>query len=148
MNLAVAAVPLGLLLSALPTGVFTFALRRRSLDDSIWVNEVPVDTKDLPLLRAIETNDILDVLPELTARSCQEKLFCELARLGQLDSSSYMQKAFYYASTLTPKFVSRRFGLARLFDVSKSGNCEVIKCSATNHKAIESIPNELQLPEH
>ena len=72
----------------------------RSLDTSVLSNEINVDTSDLPLIRAIETYDILDLLPELTTRKCQEKLFCELSRLGKDESSTYMQKAFYYISTL------------------------------------------------
>lgn len=148
-NAAMVMVPLGIILSAIPTGVFTLALRRRSFDDS-WFSDSHVDTSNLPLLRAIEARDIIDVLPELAARNCQKKLFCELSKLGLGPNGSYMQKAFYYTSTLTPKFIARRFGLGQLFDVSKTGQCEVLSCSLTRNglTQVEDLSNKLELPEN
>ncbi|KAK3879361.1 hypothetical protein Pcinc_016053 [Petrolisthes cinctipes] len=127
-NVAMATVPLGLLLTAMPTGLFTLALRRRSLDESNLLEE-ELDPFQLPLLKALtESDDIL----ALVSPQCQEKLFCELTRIGEYEGSSFMQRAFYYVATLTPDFMARRVGLARLFRASRAGACEMFHCSATS----------------
>ncbi|KAK4309150.1 hypothetical protein Pmani_019208 [Petrolisthes manimaculis] len=128
-NVAMATVPLGLLFTAMPTGLFTLAIRRRSLDDSNLLAQ-ELDPSQLPLLQALtESDDIM----ALVSPQCQEKLFCELTRIGEYEGSSFMQRAFYYVATLTPDFMARRVGLARLFRASRAGACEMFHCSATSH---------------
>ncbi|XP_068239835.1 uncharacterized protein [Palaemon carinicauda] len=120
MDMAITVVPVGLLLSALPTGLFTFAIRRRSFDDS----NLLMDTLD-----QTEINRIVSLLKsDLTDRRCQEELFCELSKVGELDDASYLQKSFYYISTLTPDFLASRVGLGRLFRTTRSGYCQALQC--------------------
>ncbi|XP_045617508.2 uncharacterized protein [Procambarus clarkii] len=125
-NMALTAVPVGLLLSALPTGLFTIAVRR-SFDNSNLLDET-MDPSELPLLHALVESDFM----ALVSRDCQEKLFCEISRIGEREGASFMQKAFYYVATLTPDAVARKVGLARLFRTSRHGHCDMIQCSATS----------------
>ncbi|XP_042211080.1 uncharacterized protein LOC121858627 [Homarus americanus] len=125
-NVAVTVIPVGLLLSALPTGLFTLAVRRRSLDDTNLLQD-QFDPSELPLLNTLVENNFLS----LTSRQCQEKLFCELSLLGEHEDASFLQKTFYYLATLTPDFVARKAGLARLFRTSRAGSCSMLRCSAT-----------------
>jgi len=128
-NMALAVVPMGLMMSALPVGVFSLgAFRRRSLDDNS-ILESQLDPSHLPLLHALmESEDVL----ALVSPQCQEKLFCEITRIGELEGASYLQRAFYYVATLTPDFMARRVGLARLFRASRAGACDVFHCSAAS----------------
>ncbi|XP_027224841.1 uncharacterized protein [Penaeus vannamei] len=124
-DMAVTIVPIGLLLSALPTGLFTFAVRRRSFDGSYHLEE-DFDPSELPLLQALVESDFL----ALGERECQMKLFCELTLLGQKENASFMQKALYYIATLTPDSLASRVGLEKLFRTSRDGTCSVFSCSA------------------
>lgn len=126
-GVAMSAIPIGLLVSAIPTGLFTVALRRRSLGDDNLLED-SLNPEELPLLHALVESDFL----ALTSRECQAKLFCELTRIGEHEGASFMQRAFYYVSTLTPDFLARKVGLARLFRTSRSGNCNMFQCSATS----------------
>jgi len=135
-DMAVIGVPLALLFSAIPTGVVTLALRRRSLDDNA-LDEI--EPEQLPLLRAIEESSFLALLN----RQCQEKLFCELTLIGEKDNASYMQKAMYYTAMLTPDFVARRVGLQKLFRTARAGECFNLSCHATDGPA---LPKTLQAP--
>ncbi|XP_066949023.1 uncharacterized protein [Macrobrachium rosenbergii] len=119
-DMAITVVPIGLLLSALPTGLFTFAIRRRSFDDSNLL---------MDSLEPTEVNRIISLLKsDLTDRRCQEELFCEISKVGEYDDASYLQKAFYYISTLTPDFLASRFGVGRLFRTTRSGYCQALQC--------------------
>lgn len=123
-DMAVTIVPIGLLLSALPTGLFTFAIRRRSFDDS----NLLLDT-----MEPNEVNRIMSLLKsDLTDRRCQEELFCELSRIGEHDEASLLQKAFFYVSTLTPDFLAGRVGMERLFRTTRSGYCQALQCPSTS----------------
>ncbi|KAK7079086.1 hypothetical protein SK128_000291 [Halocaridina rubra] len=91
-DMAVAIVPIGILLAALPSGLFTIAVRRRSFDDSNLL---------MDSLEPQQVNRIISLLKsDLTDRNCQEELFCELSNIGEQDEASLLQKAFYYISTL------------------------------------------------
>ncbi|XP_047472972.1 uncharacterized protein LOC125027882 [Penaeus chinensis] len=124
-DMAVTIVPIGILLSALPAGFLTFAIRRRSFDGSNHLEE-DFDPSELPLLQAMMENDFF----ALGERECQMKLFCELTLLGEKENASFMQKALYYIATLTPDFMARRVGLEKLFRTSRAGTCSVYSCSA------------------
>ncbi|KAG7174972.1 hypothetical protein Hamer_G015179 [Homarus americanus] len=99
---------------------------RRSLDDTNLLQD-QFDPSELPLLNTLVENNFLS----LTSRQCQEKLFCELSLLGEHEDASFLQKTFYYLATLTPDFVARKAGLARLFRTSRAGSCSMLRCSAT-----------------
>jgi len=137
-DMGVTLVPIAMLLAALPSGLFTFAVKRRSfgsdnlLDDSF-------DADEMPILRDLLENDWL----AFTARGCQERLFCEISKLGEREESSIMQKFFYYASSLTPDFVARKAGLADVFRASRYRQCEIFTCGQTAPAAFAPVSNDL-----
>ena len=51
---------------------------------------------ELPALRAIEDADFLSY----TTRECQERIFCEVSRIGRSKDSSLIQKLMYLAANL------------------------------------------------
>merc|ERR1712002_526512 len=124
-DMAVTAIPVALLMAALPSTLFTVAIRRRSFDDTLL------------------ESDFLS----LANRDCQEKLFCELAQIGEMDNASFLQRAMYYVATLTPDFLARRVGMERLFQTSRHGHCEVLSCSSTASTRL-ALPKVLIPPSH
>lgn len=141
-DMAVTVVPLGLLLAALPSGLFTFAVRRRSLGgDNIFDNlvEDSFEAGEMPILRDLIENDLL----AFTTRECQERIFCEISQLGEKDKSSTIQKGFYYAAALTPDFVARKAGLADLFRITRYGQCEILRCGPSPPIAFAPVSNDL-----
>lgn len=136
-DMAVTIVPIGLILAALPSGLFTFAVRRRSFGDNLLDDSF--DPDEMPILRDLLENDWL----AFTARECQERLFCEISQLGEREESSFMQKFFYYATSLTPDFVARKAGLDDVFRASRYGQCEIFRCGPTAPDAFAPVSNDI-----
>jgi len=140
-DMAVTVVPIGLLLAALPSGLFTFAVRRRSLgDNSLFEDSFEAD--EMPILRDLMENDWL----AFTARECQERLFCEISQLGEKEESSALQKLFYYAASLTPDFVARKVGLTDVFRATRYGQCKIFRCGPSPPDALAPVSNDLAPP--
>merc|ERR1719495_1227279 len=140
-DMAVTVVPIGLLLAALPSGLFTFAVRRRSLGDNSLFDD-SFDADELPILKDLMENDWL----AFTARECQERLFCEISQLGEKEESSPMQKLFYYTASLTPDFVARKVGLSDVFRASRYKQCEIFRCGPSLPEPLAPVSNDLAPP--
>ncbi|KAB7502025.1 UNVERIFIED_CONTAM: hypothetical protein RMT77_007135 [Armadillidium vulgare] len=137
---AMAIVPLGLLLAALPQGLFTIAVKKRSFGDDNILDRI--DPTELPLLRSLQEGDLLS----LVRPQCQKKLFCEISQLGREDTASFIQKAFYFVSHLMPDNISRKLRLQRLFTVARENKCELYTCHKEPFLPHESPSNHLTVP--
>jgi len=121
IDAAMVAVPMAIVLAAMPTGLFTIPIVGRSLNNNI---EDTLRDFELPALRAIENADALSY----TTRECQERIFCEVSRIGRSKDSSLIQKLFYLAANLTPDHYSESYGLKKVFKAARSGECSEYKC--------------------
>lgn len=139
-DMAVTILPIGLLLAALPSGLFTFAVRRRSFGSDNLLED-SFDSDEMPILRDLLENDWL----AFTARECQERLFCEISKLGEREESSIIQKSFHYVSSLTPDFVARKFGMADVFRATRYRQCEIFTCGPSAPDAFAPVSNDLDL---
>ncbi|XP_018021469.1 uncharacterized protein LOC108677712 [Hyalella azteca] len=118
---AVVAVPMALVLAAMPTGLFTIPIVGRSMSNNV---EETLKPFELPLLRAVEKADFLSY----TTRDCQERLFCEIAQVGRHEGSSILQKIMYLTATLTPDEYAKTYTVEKLFKSARDGHCESYKC--------------------
>jgi len=121
IDAAMVAVPMAIVLAAMPTGLFTIPIVGRSLNNNV---EDTLRTFEMPALRAIEDADALSY----TTRECQERIFCEVARIGRNKDSSLIQKLFYLAANLTPDYYAESYGLSKLFKSSIDDKCQQYKC--------------------
>lgn len=121
IDAAMIAVPMAIILAAMPTGLFTIPIVGRSMQNQI---EESLKEYELPALRAIEDADFLSY----TTRECQERIFCEVSRIGRSKDSSLIQKLMYLAANLTPDYYSESYGLKKLFTASRDGTCDMYKC--------------------
>ncbi|KAF2355741.1 hypothetical protein FHG87_013503 [Trinorchestia longiramus] len=118
---AVVAVPMALVLAAMPTGLFTIPIVGRSMPNNIEETLMPFE---LPVLRAVEKADFLSY----TTRTCQEKLFCEITQVGRHENASLLQKMMYLTASLTPDEYAKSYNLDKLFKSARDGHCESYKC--------------------
>lgn len=121
IDAAMVAVPMAIILAAMPTGLFTIPIVGRSMSNNI---EDSLRDFELPALRAIEEADFLSY----TTRECQERIFCEVSRIGRDKDSSLIQKLMYLAANLTPDYYAESYGLKKLFKASRDGQCDMYKC--------------------
>lgn len=120
---AIVAVPMALVLAAMPTGLFTIPIVGRSLHNNL---ERTLQPFELPVLRAIEKADFLS----FTTRDCQERIFCEVAQIGRHKEASVLQKAIYLAANLTPDYYAKSYSVDKLFKAARDGQCQMYKCVA------------------
>ena len=60
---------------------------------------------------------------------CQRRMFCKMASFGgHSENANSVQKAMFYAASLTPNSVKRKFGLKDTFEAALSGDCDRFKC--------------------
>jgi len=121
IDAAMVAVPMAIVLAAMPTGLFTIPIVGRSMQNNI---EGSLRDFELPALRAIEGADLLSY----TTRECQERIFCEVSRIGRQKDASLIQKLFFLAANLTPDQYAESYGLKKLFKASQDDKCSMYKC--------------------
>jgi len=118
---AIVAVPMALVLAAMPTGLFTIPIVGRSMGNSVVDN---LREFEMPVLKAIEKADFLSY----TTRDCQERIFCEVSKIGRSKDASILQKMFYIAANMTPDHYAQSYGLKKVFKASRDAQCEIFKC--------------------
>jgi len=118
---AIVAVPMALVLVAMPTGLFTIPIVGRSMQNSVVDN---LREFEMPVLKAIEKADFLSY----TTRDCQERIFCEVSKIGRSKDASVLQKMFYIAANMTPDPYAESYGLKKVFKASRDAQCEMFKC--------------------
>ncbi|KAJ9578845.1 hypothetical protein L9F63_004949, partial [Diploptera punctata] len=123
MNMLAAFIPLGLLLAALPPNILTINTTTPDLPS----RQRSVETLDMtsyPILHLLEKYGV----ESLDDPECENRIFCEMSRLGREPSGNVIQKAFWHAAHETSDKNAEAMGMKELFKAVRTDSCSIYKC--------------------
>ncbi|XP_037029762.1 uncharacterized protein LOC119069732 [Bradysia coprophila] len=151
LHVLTAAIPIGLLISALTPQVIYVdpnatssisptvhslnlltTTKQRSLDEGVHVS----NGNDLTNGRKFVSNPLMDFLHVLRdngnsmerSDSCDDRKFCEASRSGSDADASVLNKMLWKIANETPEFQARKSGLEHIFHAIRHNNCSIFEC--------------------
>ncbi|PSN44521.1 hypothetical protein C0J52_14690 [Blattella germanica] len=146
LNMLAAFIPLGLFLAALPPNVLTINTttpdlpsRQRSVDQE---DSSELDIMSFPIL------DLLDKygIESLDDPECENRIFCEMSRLGREPTGNIIQKAFWHLAQDTPDKTADAMGMRELFKAVRTDACSIYRCKEKD-KEVTLKPTKQKLKE-
>ncbi|PNF27462.1 hypothetical protein B7P43_G08984, partial [Cryptotermes secundus] len=124
LNMLAAFIPLGLFLAALPPNVLTINTTQPDLPSRQRSVNHEDSAMSFPIL------DLLDKygIDSLDDPECENRIFCEMSRLGGQPRGNIVQKAFWNLAHHIPDKTADNIGMKELFKAVRTDSCEIYRC--------------------
>nr|CAD7449149.1 unnamed protein product [Timema bartmani] len=130
-------IPLGIFLASISPSILhinstqsNLPHRQRSLD-----GVTKMDDLDDPLLAILDKYGGTESLDD---PDCENRIFCEMSRLGKQPQANLVQKAFWYLANDTPSSVAESLGLREVFKAVRTDACNIYNCNKNSTQPINS----------